>query len=535
MKKLLALLLCVLMIVSCFVGCGSEPAKEPAETPATNTPATNTPAENTEKPAESGEAGEVKYQETITVGNEADFVRADLHNTSSVVDRRALRVAQDNLVEWDPVNEEVIPALATEWEKLDETTWQFTLREGVKFHDGTDFTAEDVKFTIERAMESSTASAIVATIAEVEIVDDYTVNIKLNKIDPDIIYKLTDSNGIMMSKDAFDTMDETEAPKIGTGPFKCVSWVQGSEAVFEAFDDCWEGAPKTRRIVFKYIPEASARLIALQTGEIDYVVNPAGSDIHYIEEDPNLAFHRFPGMNLSYVWFNINVKPFDNKLVRQAVSLALNPDDFVAITYQGFADPAYNVMHPATPFYDADTIKYGYDIEKAKELLAEAGYPDGFECTLYSTTSTTRKSDATIIQSSLAAIGITVNVQNQESATFNAGVAHGGTYDFAVDGWGGHAVGADRALRTVFHSEGPTNRCNIEDPKVDEMIDNALSAPTDEERAEIYSELQNYLMEEAVWAPLYIASQNIGTKAAVEGVAAPQGTTLICRYLCIPE
>lgn len=384
-------------------------------------------------------------------------------------------------------------------------------------------------------MESANAKSKLTSVASAEAVGDYTLKLNLKSADPDLLYKLADVVCVMLSKDAFDTMDEAEAVKIGTGPFKYTSWTQGAEVTFTAFPECWEGAPKTNNITVKYIPEPSARLVALQTGEVDLVLTPPESDIHYIEEDPNLTFYKFPGMNIHYIWFNVNVAPFDNKLVRQAVCYAIDRSNAVAITYGGYADECVSVVHPLLPFYDANGKTYEYNVEKAKELLAEAGYPDGFTCTLYGTTAAASKSNSTIVQAALAEVGITVNIESMESAPFNEGVKHGGTFDFAVDGWGGNAAGQDAALRPVFHSAGATNRCNIEDPYVDQLLDEALSAPSDAERQAKYSELQNYLMEEAVWCPLAIGSTNVAAKAALKGFVAPHGTTENYRWIYIEQ
>ena len=205
------------------------------------------------------------------------------------------------------------------------------------------------------------------------------------------------------------------------------------------------------------------------------------------------------------------------------------------MVYNGNATPAYNVMHPDNAFYDNSVTYQEYDIEKGKALLAEAGYPNGFDCTLYSSTGGIQKSVATIVQSQLAAIGINAKVENLESAAFSPGVKPGGTFDMTVDGWGGYMLGPNHAMRSVFHSEGPTTRCNINDPYLDSLIDKDLESTDTEERKAIHSEIQQYVMDEAVWVPIAVERINIAAKASLQGFAMPLGTTENYRGLYIEE
>lgn len=344
----------------------------------------------------------------------------------------------------------------------------------------------------------------------------------LKAADNDLIYKLCEANTVMLSSNAFATLDKTEANKIGTGPYMYNEWVQGDYLSLVRFEDYWEGAKKTEEIVIRYIPEASSRLIALQTGEIDLCVDPPAVDLHYVAEDKNLILWQIPSTNIRHIFLNLNVEPFNNKLVRQAVAHAINREDLVALVYEGNATPAYNIMHPTSEFY-VDVDYYEFDLEKAKKLLDEAGFSNGFKTAIYSSSGTVQKAVASVIQAQLAEIGIDVEIKSLETATFNAGVAPGGTYPIAVDGWGGHTVGPDNALRSPFHINGNINRSNIKDEKVNNLIDTALITSNHDERAKMYAEVQEYIMDYANWIPLAVEQINVGMKSTLQGFELPQG------------
>ena len=311
MKKLIAAIVSILMIGTSFAGCQTEPEG------------------NDSQPDDSG------YQETITIAPSLDFTGMEVQSNSGGTSKSVYVLTFNTLIEKDTMNNELVPGLAISWEQVSDSSYEFKLREGVKFHDGTDFTAEDVKFTFERGKTQSSSKGKLSSIAGVEIVDDYTVRIELDPIDCDIIYKLTDPNCSILSANAFNTMAEEEAYKIGTGPYQYHEWVQGDYVSLIRFDDYWGELPQTKEIVIRYIPEASSRLLALQTGEIDICIDPPSIDLHYVAEDPDMTLLQVNSSTLRIVLLNELVEPFNNALVRQAIAHAINREDFVSAVYEG--------------------------------------------------------------------------------------------------------------------------------------------------------------------------------------------------------
>ena len=510
MKKLIAAIVSILMIGTSFAGCQTEPEG------------------NDSQPDDSG------YQETITIAPSLDFTGMEVQSNSGGTSKSVYVLTFNTLIEKDTMNNELVPGLAISWEQVSDSSYEFKLREGVKFHDGTDFTAEDVKFTFERGKTQSSSKGKLSSIAGVEIVDDYTVRIELDPIDCDIIYKLTDPNCSILSANAFNTMAEEEAYKIGTGPYQYHEWVQGDYVSLIRFDDYWGELPQTKEIVIRYIPEASSRLLALQTGEIDICIDPPSIDLHYVAEDPDMTLLQVNSSTLRIVLLNELVEPFNNALVRQAIAHAINREDFVSAVYEGNATACNNVMNPTNSFY-TEVEGYPYDVEKAKSLLAQAGYADGFDTTIYSSSGTVQKAVAAVLQAQLSAIGIRAEIQSLETATFNSMIEPGGTCPIIIDGWGGFTIGPDNALRSFFHSEGTYNESNVKDPELDRMLDEALVTGDIEARTAMYHEIQEYCTNLAVMLPIAVEQINIGMKSTVEGYELPDGLLHHWRNVRIPN
>ncbi len=501
-KRVLAILLCFCIMAACFAGCSK-------------------PAETTEIETSGGEKS-VEYQKTITIAPSLDFTSMDVQNENGGTAKSVFGLVFNTLIEFDTMKEEYVPALAETWNQLSDTLWEFKLRQGVKFHDGTEFTAKDVKFTIERGLENSSSKAKFSSIEKVDVIDDYTAQFKLHAPDYDLTYKLCEPNTVMLSENAFATLGDEGGNKVGTGPYKYKEWILGYYISLTRNEDYWDGVKKTEEIIIRHIPEAASRLIALQTGEVDICIDPPAVDLHYVAEDKNLVLWQIPSTNLRHIFLNMMVKPFDDPIVRQAVAHAIDRDGLISMVYEGNATAAYNVMHPTSEYY-ANVEYYKFDLEKAKSLLTQAGYPNGFNTTIYSSTGTTQKAVASVIQAQLAEVGIKAEVQSIETATFNAGVAHGGSYPIAVDGWGGHTLGPDYALRSIFYTTGNINRSNIEDKHIDSLIDKALSTAIFDERFKMYEEVQKIIMGNANWLPLAVEQINVGVKASLEGFELPQG------------
>ncbi|HPL53331.1 MAG TPA: ABC transporter substrate-binding protein [Bacillota bacterium] len=524
-NRTLVLILCVCMVVICFTGCsGSGNAGTSSTVPDTT--------EN--KDGVVVEDANTVYKKSITIAPALDFTSMDVQNDSGGTAKSVYMLVFNTLIEYDTTDNKYIPGLAESWKQISDTTWEFKLRQGVKFHDGSEFSAEDVKFTIDRGLQKNASKSKFSTIKEVTVIDDYTVQLNLKTPDMDLVYKLCEPNTVIICKNAFDTLEESKANQVGTGPYMYKEWVQGDYLSLTRFNDYWDGARKTEEIIIRSIPEASSRLIALQTGEIDVCVDPPVIDLHYVSEDKNLKLWQIPSSLIRHITLNLKVKPFDNHLVRQAVAHAIDREAILALVYEGNATPHYNVMHPISEFY-TDVDYYEFDQAKSKALLAEAGYPDGFKTEIYSGPSAVQKAVANVVQAQLREVGIEAEVKSLEIATFNAGVAPGGTFPIQVDGWGGHTIGPDNALRTEHHSNGSVNRSNIKDEAVDKLIDDAISENDNEKRKELYAEAQQHIVSNSYWIPLAIEQINVGIKSTVKGFEVPHGLFHHWRNLYIIE
>lgn len=516
-KKILAIFI-ILTLVSSLIGCGQSKSSETADLD------------------DGAMEIAVEYQDTIIIAPALGFTGQDVQKSTSGTGKSVFSSVFNTLVDLG-LEGEIVPELAESWELKADTIYEFKLRKDVVFHDGKKFDAKDVKFTIEHGLEESASSGKMKGIDEVKIIDDYTVQFILDAPNMDLLYKLTDRNCCMLSSEAFASLDDEEAYKIGTGPYKYEEWVEGDYVSFVRFDNYWGERPNTNKIIVKTIPEASSRLIALQTGEVDVIIDPPPVDLHYIAEDPDLHLKQVISAAIRYIGLNTRDPILENPLVRKAMAYGINRDDYITAVYEGNAIPHNNVVHASTEFY-SEIKGYNYDPDKAKALLAEAGYPDGFSITVKSSSGTIEKNCCPVFQAQMADIGIKVNIENYETATY-VSMRNARDIQAIVDSWGGHFIGPDNALRSHWYApdlDRGSNITGIADPYVNETLDAALAEGDINKRKQLYAELQRYLVEDlATELPICIEFINIGLKKNIDGWRDPDGIIYDWSYICIPK
>jgi peptide/nickel transport system substrate-binding protein len=278
---------------------------------------------------------------------------------------------------------ELVPALATSWRQISPTVWRFTLRRGVTFHNGEVFNAQSVKFTLDRALnpqQRATTWSQLVTISEVRIVDDFTVDVVTSR--PDILLpaRLSELFGAMLPPRYTEQLGEAIGTRpIGTGPFRVIEWVKNERMVLEANTTYWRGAPAIQRVLIRPIAEDSARVAALLAGEVDMMEGVPFPLIDVLQRFPQTKVERATAARIFYIALNSNVAPLNDIRVRQALNYAIDRETIIKQLYLGFGRPAASIVAAQAPAFDAAVTPYPYDPERAKRLLAEAGYPAGFE------------------------------------------------------------------------------------------------------------------------------------------------------------
>lgn len=492
-KRLLQLLLLALILVlaACSTNQGSTDTKETTNDKEESTTTT------TEETTTSG-SGELVF---VTP---SDAPTLDPHGVNDTASNTVTSQIYERLVDY-AADGSVVPLLATEFSAIDETTWEFKLREGVKFHDGTDFNAEAVKVNIERITDPEFASPkafILNTIEEVVIVDDYTVHLKTSSPFAPLPAHLAHNAGSIIAPSAIEeernggkTVDENP---IGTGPFKLKNWNRGAEILLEKNNDYWGEPAKVDGVKVVNVPEQSTRVAMLETGEANIMLVGA-SDVARVEAMANVEIDRVKGTRMDYVGFNVTKAPFDNVKVRQAIAMAINKDDVVNGILDGQGVPAVGPLAPTVVGNYQGLTPLEYDVEAAKALLAEAGYPDGFETTLYVNDGSQERADiAELTQAHLAQIGIDVKIEVIEWGAFLEQTA-AGDHEMFILGWTTVTADADYGLYALFHSSqfgSPGNRSFYKNERVDELLDYARSESDQEKRNEAYKEISEILVEE---------------------------------------
>ncbi|AOV09083.1 ABC transporter substrate-binding protein [Sporosarcina ureilytica] len=463
--------------------------------------------------------------ETLVFGRGGDSTSLDPSRTTEGETFKVTINLFETLLTFEDEGTAVEPGLAKSWEPSEDgLTYTFELQEGVKFHDGTDFNAEAVVKNFERwasgdaekhpyynsmfgGFEGDEGHVIESVTAE----GDHTVVFKLTRPQAPFLKNLAMDMFAIASPTAFEEQgdDDFERNPVGTGPFKFVEWKPNDSITIERFDDYWqEGLPKLDKVIFRSIPDNAARLNALTAGEIDLAdgINP--SDGASIEGNPDLQLFERPSMNVGYLGLTVTREPFDNKLVRQAMNHAIDKQSIIDAFFEGRADIAVNPMPPSVSGYNDEIEGYDYNPEKAKELLEEAGYGDGFEMELWAMPvprpyMPDGEKVAEVIQKNLADIGITAKIVSHEWATYLE-LASKGDADAFMLGWTGDNGDPDNFLYVLLDEDniGSNNYTYFKNDETHELFIEAQTEVDEEKRIELYKKAQEILHEEAPWVPL---------------------------------
>lgn len=454
-------------------------------------------------------ADDVKAQELkknkISIAMKADPKTLDPQKSIDTMSNKSITLIYDTLLDLDE-NLNLKPNLAESWERLDDCNVVFHLKKGVKFHNGEELKAEDVKFTLERAASSPQTLYLFKPITKVTVIDDYTVQVTTDKPFGALLNNLAAVQGGIVSKKAvLEYGDDYVNHPVGTGQYKLKEWLPGNRIVFEGFKDAYQGAPNFEELTYLTIPEVSNRMIALETGEVDVAFDIGIMDKETIENSNNLELVEVESPALLYLGFDQTNPIYQNKKLREAIAYAIDNQTFVDVVFRGSAVTGDSPLPKASPAYNGNVKKYNQDIEKAKKLLAEAGYPNGLDIELWCMDDGPRVDMCVIIQDQLKKIGINVEIKIFEFGAYVSKTALPNKELYFLS-WNSSGDG-DVALYPLFHSSqhgAPGNRSFYSNKEVDKLLDKARVSVDEEERRSLYKEVQNILQEDlAIYALAY--------------------------------
>lgn len=493
----------------------------------------------------------------ITIGMMDEMVTLDLHGSNDSASSQVRRNIYETLI-FQTVDMELEPRLATEWEQVEDNVLNLKLREGTTFHNGSDFTAEDVKATLDRVRDEAVASQVAflfEMIEEVEIVGDHEVNLHtaypfaplpshlahttagiMSKelIDEDYQAAL-DSAGVDMTAEEYyevreaggtdyeevaDQISEDLGGVIGSGTdgtnhLKLESRSAGESVSLSRFDGFQGGKRDFENVTFRVIPENGARMAELETGGIDIATDIDSSSIDRIESGESTELIEQESVRMSYLGFNTQMEPFDDVKVRQAISHAIDRAAIISGVYDDMGIAAQGPLAPDVWGYNADLEGAAYDMDRARELFAETDVADGFSTTIWVDNDPQIVDTAVYIQESLSELGINVTIEQYEWGAYLETLANG-DHDMFILGWTTVTADADYGLYALYHQDNmgaPGNRSFYENQELSDLLDAGRSESDEDLRYDIYQEAQEILAKEVPTAYLFHTNFAIGVNS----------------------
>ena len=421
------------------------------------------------------------------------------------------------------------PWLATEWYAVDDLTWEFKLRDDVVFHNGEPFNAEAVKFSIERLLAPETASPIVELryVTAVNVVDEFTVQIVTDAPDPLIPAKVSLFGGVMVPPQYIQEHGDAyfAANPVGTGPFSFVSWQRDGSLVLEANDDYWRGRPQVDRVIIDAIPNDASRIAALLAGEVDIITNLVPDSYQQVQNAPGVVAASVPGLRMHYLSIDTRTGPLANEKVRQAVNLAIDVETLIEVVLEGHGVLEPSLVPSVVFGFNPNIEGWGYDPERAMELLAEAGYPNGFETSIDGSSGTFLKDRDVVlaIAGMLDEVGIRTTPNIMEYGLFREKLMSDTLAPFFFIGNLAWTMDGANNLQSYVHSERRYSR--MSHPRADELqiIEETVVDP--EQRLAAFYEIQEILHEGAYFVPLWRANDIYGLNERISWT--PPGNQVI--------
>lgn len=521
-KKVISVLVLAVLLLTTIVSC-SKPAETPSE-PIGGDAAS--PSDQVTEEESTEPVAETPMRDTLVVALPADPPSLDPVLSGGRGCMRVLKQIYENLVTID-ASGNYAPGLADSWEVSDDgTEYIFHLKKGVYFHNGEELSADDVVFSTIRGKESAYLGAIWAPVDYAEVIDQYTVKVVLKYPYAAFLGAMGGPGGAAITnrKAVEDGGENYGQHGIGTGPYKVVEWITGDRVVLVANENWHGGEVPIKNLIFKIITDPSTAAIALEKGEVDVMIEVNDIDKPNIKANPELKLYEVPSYQVSYVGMNTEAEHFSDKLVRQAIALVIDKEGALLAVKEGNGTIAQNFLVNGLFGYDSSVIGPDLNIERAKELMAEAGLADGFATTIITKDGPDRKL-AQVVQENLTKINIEAEIQVLETSAFTD-TAKKGDYKMMINTWSSPVSDADYSLFFLFHPSniGGMNFTRINDPVIEEYLDLGRNINDVDQRREAYSNLLKALIDIVPAVPVYFEVSAIAANAELKGIV-PDPTT----------
>ena len=424
------------------------------------------------------------------------------------------------------------PCLVESYEILNDKQWELHLREGVKFHNGETMTAEDVKASMEYARENSSYTSTYSTFWEsVEVVDNLTLIVTTKEVYAKTLYDL--ASHYVLPKSLLDSGNDFNANPVGTGPYKFVKWTLGDSVEFEAFEDYWEGAPAIKKLTYRIIPEGSSRTIALEAGEVDFIVEVETNDLTRLEETNGVTVINKMGTAFNHLAINNERAPFDNQEFRHALNCAIDKEALVEVALNGAGTGVW-VQTP--PMFEgaSDQNVDSYDLELAKQHLEASGIdPSTVEFSIICSDDVKRRSGE-VIQANLKELGITVNLESMDLATYLSTVADG-DFDAAIGGYTSTNMMSFIEGKFTTKSINGSNWNRYSDEHLDQLYVDATTDLDETSRVATLQEASAYLNEACPQPSMYLVNVVRAYNSDLQGIEVSASNTLRWQYVSWAE